>query len=70
MSAPVATLYSPTRALWITIRSRMRPACYDPCDPDCEAGPVHCEWVHQPNHKPGWHRHLLGLPFLRATGGR
>jgi hypothetical protein len=29
--------------------------CMQPCDPDCEVGPVHCYWVHEPNHKPGWH---------------
>lgn len=26
-----------------------------PCDPDCEVGPVHCVWIHEPNHKKGWH---------------
>ncbi|HET9973920.1 MAG TPA: hypothetical protein VFQ68_37205 [Streptosporangiaceae bacterium] len=30
-------------------------SCLQPCDPDCEAGPVHCYWIHEPNHKPGWH---------------
>jgi hypothetical protein len=30
-------------------------ACIQPCDPDCEVGPVHCYWIHEPNHKPGWH---------------
>jgi transcriptional regulator with XRE-family HTH domain len=29
--------------------------CLQPCDDDCELGPVHCEWVHLPSHKPGWH---------------
>jgi hypothetical protein len=29
--------------------------CPAPCDADCEAGPVHCAWIHQPWHKPGWH---------------
>jgi hypothetical protein len=33
----------------------MTASCMQPCDPDCEVGPVHCVWVHQPNHKPGWH---------------
>jgi hypothetical protein len=32
-----------------------RPECFQPCDPDCEAGPAHCEWVHSPARKPGWH---------------
>lgn len=31
------------------------PECIEPCDPDCEVGPVHCVWIHLPNHKPGWH---------------
>jgi hypothetical protein len=25
------------------------------CDADCEAGPVHCIWHHQPRHKRGYH---------------
>lgn len=25
--------------------------CWQPCDPDCEVGPVHCEAVHLPSHK-------------------
>lgn len=29
--------------------------CQQPCDPDCELGPVHCYWAHEPNHKTGWH---------------
>lgn len=29
--------------------------CLDACDQDCEAGPLHCLWLHQPRHKPGWH---------------
>jgi len=32
-----------------------KPACFHPCDPDCEVGPAHCYWIHEPNHKPGWH---------------
>jgi hypothetical protein len=32
-----------------------KPECIQPCDPDCEAGPAHCDWIHEPNHKPGWH---------------
>jgi hypothetical protein len=32
-----------------------KPECFQSCDPDCEVGPAHCEWVHTPNHKPGWH---------------
>lgn len=29
--------------------------CRMPCDPDCEAGPVHCWNLHRPNSKPDWH---------------
>jgi hypothetical protein len=29
--------------------------CIDTCDADCENGPVHCTWIHDPSHKPGWH---------------
>jgi hypothetical protein len=29
--------------------------CPSRCDPDCEIGPVHCYWAHEPNHKQGWH---------------
>jgi hypothetical protein len=29
--------------------------CPDPCDDDCEIGPEHCLWHHQPSHKRGWH---------------
>lgn len=29
--------------------------CIQPCDTDCEAGPVHCIWLHLPRHKQGWH---------------
>ena len=25
------------------------------CDRDCEIGPVHCPWHHQPRHKRGYH---------------
>lgn len=32
-----------------------KPECFQPCDPDCDAGPVHCLWAHQPGHKPGRH---------------
>jgi hypothetical protein len=32
-----------------------KPECFQSCDEDCEAGPAHCEWVHLPDHKPGWH---------------
>jgi hypothetical protein len=32
-----------------------KPACIQPCDADCEVGPAHCYWVHELNHKPGWH---------------
>jgi len=32
-----------------------KPACFQPCDPDCEAGPAHCEWIHEPKHRRGWH---------------
>lgn len=32
-----------------------KPGCFQPCDPDCESGPAHCEWVHLPSRKPGWH---------------
>lgn len=37
------------------IRVLVPPACLFPCDPDCESGRVHCRWVHEPSHKPGWH---------------
>ena len=29
--------------------------CLLDCDPDCESGPRHCWWIHQPSHKRGWH---------------
>ena len=29
--------------------------CRQPCDADCEIGPVHCWNRHRPNHKPDWH---------------
>jgi hypothetical protein len=32
------------------------PGCVELCDEDCEVGPAHCYWVHEPSHKPGWHR--------------
>ena len=32
-----------------------KPGCFQPCDPDCEAGPAHCYWVHEPDHESGWH---------------
>jgi hypothetical protein len=35
--------------------AELEETCIQPCDPDCEVGPVHCEWVHLPNHKKGWH---------------
>jgi hypothetical protein len=34
----------------------LRPGeCEARCDDDCECGPVHCLWIHEPNNKPGWH---------------
>lgn len=29
--------------------------CEARCDDECELGPVHCRWAHEPDHKPGWH---------------
>ena len=29
--------------------------CQIACDEDCECGPVHCIYRHEPNHKRGWH---------------
>lgn len=42
--------------------------CLWPCDPDCEVGPFHCRWEHEPNHKPGWHS-LENCPFAALFGG-
>lgn len=39
---------------WIPFMFRPAP-CESRCDNDCELGPVHCKWAHEPNHKDGWH---------------
>jgi hypothetical protein len=38
-----------------TVFNAALPECAALCDEDCEAGPAHCVWVHEPSHKPGWH---------------
>jgi hypothetical protein len=53
---PVLTCLFHTReAGAVTWLALDKPGCFQSCDPDCEAGPAHCHWVHEPNHKPGWH---------------
>lgn len=41
--------------------------------PDCEAGPLHCEWLQLPSHKHGWHSadncpHASGTHWPERTG--
>ena len=53
---PALLCFFHTREAGAVIRLPARkPECFQPCDPDCEAGPAHCYWIHEPNHKPGWH---------------
>jgi hypothetical protein len=44
--------------------------CWQPCDPDCEVGPVHCEAVHLPSHKAKTVLHTAECVATADTGLR